>query len=564
MLKFLLSLATLGIASTSLAATVTLVNLNAPGVGLNDPTPAAPVGGNTGTTIGQQRLIALQHAANTWGAKLDSTAEIRLQVAFTTRTCTTTAAVLASSGTIQAVRDFPGTIFPNTWYHTALANKLAGFDLIPEDGSGLSDDIQAVFNINLGASNCLAGGGWYYGLDTHHSASQVNLVTVALHEFAHGLGFASFTNVSTGTLFGGLMDIYSKFYFDNTANKTREQMTNAERVASAINPRNVVWTGPAVTAQVPSVLGPGTPLLRLTAPASIAGDYQVGAAAFGPQLSSPGISGSVVLGLDDANAGGPSTTDACTAITNPAAVAGRIALVDRGTCGFVIKAKNLQNAGAIGVLIADNVAGGPPAGMAGVDPTITIPSVRITLADGNAIKAQLGGVNATLSVDLAVRAGADRHGRVLLNTPNPVVPGSSVSHWDPIAAPNQLMEPNINSDLQLEVDPPEDLTRAQLRDVGWYPDGDQDFVADDAGDQCLGSDLSVTVVVGGKDTGIGNTFFTNGCSIRDLVSKCKAGARNHGAYVSCTANLANTLVRLGFMTTDQVGLLQSAVARDKD
>src|SRR5690242_19174650 len=38
------------------AATIVIVNLNAPGEGFNDPTPAAPVGGNTGTTLGQQRL----------------------------------------------------------------------------------------------------------------------------------------------------------------------------------------------------------------------------------------------------------------------------------------------------------------------------------------------------------------------------------------------------------------------------------------------------------------------------------------------------------------------------
>jgi len=34
-------------------ATVTIVNGNNPGVGFNDPAPAVPIGGNTGTTIGQ-------------------------------------------------------------------------------------------------------------------------------------------------------------------------------------------------------------------------------------------------------------------------------------------------------------------------------------------------------------------------------------------------------------------------------------------------------------------------------------------------------------------------------
>ena len=49
-------------------ATILIINGNAAGVGFNDPTPGAPVGGNIGTTVGQQRLIAFQRAANIWGA----------------------------------------------------------------------------------------------------------------------------------------------------------------------------------------------------------------------------------------------------------------------------------------------------------------------------------------------------------------------------------------------------------------------------------------------------------------------------------------------------------------
>lgn len=545
-------------------ATITIVNVNAAGVGFNDPTPAAPVGGNAGTTVGQQRLIAFQHAANIWGAALDSSVEIRIQSSFVPLACTATAATLGSAGAIQVVLNFPGAGFQDTLYHTALANKLAQTDLIPGATNTTADDIRARFNSEIGKAGCLTGTSWYYGLDTGHAANQINLVTVLLHEFAHGLGFSSFANVSTGTYLAGFSDVYSKYYFDDTTGKTRDQMTDTERMLSAINPRNVVWTGPKVTASVPTVLASGTPLLRVNSPASIAADYQVGPAAFGPPVTSPGISGDVALATDAANAAGPSTTDACTAITNPASVAGRIALVDRGTCGFVVKVKNAQDAGARAVLVADNVAGGPPGGLGGADPTITIPAVRITLADGQTIRTALasGTVNVTLGVDPAVRAGADRAGRALLYTPNPVQPGSTVSHWDTIATPNQLMEPAINNDLKLAVDVPYDLTRAQLRDVGWFPDGDLDGVADDAGDQCLGSDLRPTVIVDGEDTGVPNTFFPNGCTIRDLVARCKAGAANHGAYVSCVADLTNTLKTLQLVSGAQKGAIQSAVAHD--
>ena len=46
------------------AAIVTIVNMDGAGEGFNDPTPLAPVGGNTGTTRGAQRLIAFQYAAD--------------------------------------------------------------------------------------------------------------------------------------------------------------------------------------------------------------------------------------------------------------------------------------------------------------------------------------------------------------------------------------------------------------------------------------------------------------------------------------------------------------------
>jgi hypothetical protein len=56
---------------------------------------------------------------------------------------------------------------------------------------------------------------------------------------------------------------------------------------------------------------------------------------------------------------------------------------------------------------------------------------------------------------------------VLLFTPDPFQGGSSVSHWDTIAFPNLLMEPNINGDLTHSVTVPQDLTRQLLLDIGW-------------------------------------------------------------------------------------------------
>ena len=132
------------------AATITIVNGDPAGVGFNDPTATAPVGGNPGTTLGQQRLIAFQAVANKWGATLTSSVTIRVLATFEPLTCTATGAVLGSAGAIQVFRDFPFAPIANTWYSKALANKLYGAELDPSTA-----DIRARFNVNLGQPGCL-------------------------------------------------------------------------------------------------------------------------------------------------------------------------------------------------------------------------------------------------------------------------------------------------------------------------------------------------------------------------------------------------------------------------
>src|SRR5438128_11754904 len=80
------------------SAHIVVVNGNAPGVGFNDPTPAAPVGGNPGTTVGDQRLRAFQVAADRWGETLDSIVDVVILGTFERLTCTATTAVLGSAG----------------------------------------------------------------------------------------------------------------------------------------------------------------------------------------------------------------------------------------------------------------------------------------------------------------------------------------------------------------------------------------------------------------------------------------------------------------------------------
>ncbi|AZB08066.1 T9SS C-terminal target domain-containing protein [Chryseobacterium sp. G0162] len=129
-----------------------------------------------------------------------------------------------------------------------------------------------------------------------------------------------------------------------------------------------------------------------------------GTAEFGPALTATGVTANVQLS---------SNIYACTAL--PAgSLAGKIGLIERGggtNCGFAVKAKNAQDAGAIGVVIYNNAAATSfPWGMGGTDPSITIPTVSIENSEGEYIKTQLAAnttVNITLKNDPATSITPD-------------------------------------------------------------------------------------------------------------------------------------------------------------
>jgi hypothetical protein len=470
------------------AATITITSRDPAGVGFNDTTPVAPVGGNTGTTLGEQRMKVYRYVADIWEQNLGSNVTITVSAGWEALTCTASSAVLGSAGAWNIWHDFPNGA-PGTWYPAALANKLAGVNLTAgqaDDGSGYGNvDIKTQFNVNLGNPTCLTGSPFYLGLDGN-AGSKVNFVETLLHELGHGLGFSVLSVLTStgqrinadGSAFvtnGGLPSVWEQFMYDNTAGKTWLNMSSAERKASAINPLKLAWNGPNAVAG--AVMLKPTPVIKTTAP--VAGgnrtvDYNL--SAFGPSsVTSPGLFGTLAVVATQAGETGPGC-DAFSA-ANTAAVNGKVAIISRGVCGFAVKVKNAQNAGAIGVLLANNAAGAIAPG--GSDPTITIPSAGITQADGNALKAAVaaavpygsrskpGAVTANWGVDPTRIAGADGAGRPLLYTPNPLIGGSSVSHWDITATPNLLMEPNINADLGTVLVAPKDLTVPLLKDIGW-------------------------------------------------------------------------------------------------
>ena len=362
--------------------------------GFNDPAVIAAAPNNPGgTTLGGQRLAALQWVAGVWAAQLGSSVEINIEASFGELDCgpdPEDGAVLAAAGAQFLFYDFPSAPRQGTWYHGALAEALSGDDLSttedrfpPEAG-----ELIITFNSQID-EGCLAPGfRYYYGLDGNTPAGQAPFASVALHEISHGLGFANFINDATGSPpeFTGIPpmpDIYSVFTFDKDDGLHWSEMTNTQRRDSAINTDQVVWDGPLTTSAAPAFLD-NAPSLTIYSPRSIEGSYAAQPAQFGPSIDLTGVSGDLAV-VDD---GSEAPTLGCNSLVNASAMAGKIAVVDRGECLFTEKVKNAQIAGAVGVIVVNNDPSGLPP-MGGDDATITIPSAGISQADGDLIKTTL-------------------------------------------------------------------------------------------------------------------------------------------------------------------------------
>jgi cysteine-rich repeat protein len=223
-------------------ATMALVNLDGPNEGFNDPTPVIPVGGNPGLTLGEQRLNASEYAAGIWSSILKSSVEITVGASFNPLSCGESSAVLGLAGPETAHRDFVNAPMPATWYPQALANSLAGMDLDPT-----SNDIFMVFNSAIGTT-CAFPNVWYHGLDGGAAEDEIDLVTVILHELAHGLGFLTYVGISSGTKLAGADDTYMLNLEDHSTGMLYPDMSDQERRTANTDTDDLHWVGSAVVA----------------------------------------------------------------------------------------------------------------------------------------------------------------------------------------------------------------------------------------------------------------------------------------------------------------------------
>lgn len=233
-------------AAPSSAIVFTLLNGDDPGEGFNDP------------TFGTQRLQAVNYALNIWSGVLASSyvgETIQVLARFDPLGGDLFGAPGAQAGPVFSATDF------NYIYAGPLANHLVQGDLFP--GNDASSDpyqhgfeIFAQFNSDVDNDTVLGTSNWYYGTDGH-PGTDIDLVTVALHEIMHGLGFSTTYDDSTGgyspTYFdlgdgNGAQPYYLPTLFDAylttspTGGTPLTNLTEAERQAAAAS-NNVYWDG---------------------------------------------------------------------------------------------------------------------------------------------------------------------------------------------------------------------------------------------------------------------------------------------------------------------------------
>lgn len=202
-------------------------NTNDPGVGFNDTTPFG------GSTLGEVRQESFQHALDIWSnVFLNSYAGEQIIV----NSAMTDISSLGSGGPSLSTSGH-SSLQADTVYPIALASHVAQQDLLPPPvitGDGTHIGVRLDLDRD-----------WYYGADENPGATEIDFITIALHEIGHGLGFIERVQ-SDGSYPNDRPTIYDRFLVEGEAGGTllTDMATDAER-ASTIRSDDLYWAGEA-------------------------------------------------------------------------------------------------------------------------------------------------------------------------------------------------------------------------------------------------------------------------------------------------------------------------------
>lgn len=263
----------------------------------NDPTAATPVGGNPGTTLGQQRRNAMLEALRQLATGLDSQVPITVRACWDALEVQGNSATLAGASPDDFVIDDRSLVFTGgltlpqaaylpekyAFYSAAPAARLGGTRACSLRGGSCEGvtDMTITYNRRIGESGVLGGQRFYLGYDAA-PAGTVDFVGVSVHELGHGLGFLSLvrTTGNVGAKPVDRDDIYGRQVVDNRLFPYRPfmRLSDSERADAMISVTGLSWMDaravdspqntpsglPGVLLFAPNPIDPGSTLSHLS------------------------------------------------------------------------------------------------------------------------------------------------------------------------------------------------------------------------------------------------------------------------------------------------------------
>ena len=173
---------------------------------------------------------AFQYAVDIWASLLTSDVPILVEATWEDIPGTT----LGYAGAEAYFINFAGALESDTYYPSALADKLAGFDVDPGN-----PDINASFD---------SGTDWYFGLDANPGPGEFDFVTVVLHELGHGLGVVGSGDMSgsigyMGLGFGEDPIIYDTYVENGSGVSITNYSSGSTTLGNQLTSNNLFWNG---------------------------------------------------------------------------------------------------------------------------------------------------------------------------------------------------------------------------------------------------------------------------------------------------------------------------------
>jgi hypothetical protein len=196
---------------------------------------------------------AFQFAVDIWKTQINSPVTIHMKAQWSTLA----SGVLGQAIWGTAFANFDGAQHLNTFYPVALAEKIAGKDLNPTT----DPDIVATFNSTTT---------WYYGTDGQAPSGTMDLVTIVLHEIAHGLGFTDTYDVENNSGSVGLQNgsVAVPFVYDLLVENSAKQKLFSEFTSPSVDLKTQLTSGNVFFDSPLAISSVGGSKIKLYAPAT--------------------------------------------------------------------------------------------------------------------------------------------------------------------------------------------------------------------------------------------------------------------------------------------------------